>query len=49
MPTASIISLDNTADDIFKLSAAAIHIAFRGVPNPCFKLGTPVTYIIHLC
>ena len=48
MPTASIIALDNAADDILKLSAAPIHIAFRGVPVPCFKLATPVTFIIHL-
>ena len=34
MPTASIIALDNAADDIFELSAAPIHIAFRGVPIP---------------
>ena len=53
MPTASIIALDNAADDIFKLPAAAIHIALRGYSQPqCytgFKLGTPVTFIIDLC
>ena len=52
MPTASIIALDNSADDIFKLSAATHSHYFAGVPIPQsipgFKLATAVTYIIHL-
>ena len=52
MPTASIIALDNAADDIFELSAANHSHCGDSVPIPQsipgFKLATPVTYIIHL-
>ena len=52
MPSASIIALDNEADDIFELSAATHSHCFQRCSHPQFipgfKLATPVTYIIHL-
>ena len=52
MPTASIIALDNAADDIFELSAVTLQHCFKRCSHPQsvpgFKLATPVTYIINL-
>ena len=52
MPTASIIALDNAADDIFEISAATHSHCFKRCSHPQsipgFKLATLVTYIIHL-
>ena len=52
MTTASIITLDNAADDIFELSAAPHSHCFERCSHPqsipCLKLATIVTYIMHL-